>query len=75
MIFNNRVKYALIIYLMVIVIVVLTKPPFFFKKNGEFKAFGTGQNKTIFPFWMLIFVTIVLAYYLSNLFILINDRN
>jgi hypothetical protein len=72
MIFNNRVKYALVIYLLFILIVLLTKPKFMFKKNGEFKAFGTGRNKTVFPFWLLIFVAIVISYYLANLMILIK---
>ena len=25
-----------------------------FHKNGKFKDFGTGSNKTLFPFWLVI---------------------
>ena len=72
MIFNNRVKYALALYLGFITCILLLKPKFLFKSNGEFKAFGTGKDKTIFPFWMLILITIIISYYLANILILIQ---
>ena len=54
MIFNNRVKYALVIYLAIVIILVLSKPKFFFKKDGNFKEFGTGPGKTPIPFWLVL---------------------
>lgn len=72
MIFNNRVKYSLLIYLIVVMIILVTKPKFIFKKNGEFKPFGIGKHKTVLPFWLIIFVTIVISYYLSNMILLIK---
>ena len=29
------------------------KPKFMFDDNNNFKAFGTGPNKTIYPFWLV----------------------
>ena len=72
MIFNNRVKYTLLIYLVVVMIIIITRPKFMFKKNGEFKPFGIGKNKTVFPFWLIIFVTIIIAYYIANIMVLIS---
>ena len=72
MIFNNRVKYALVIYLIIVILLVLSKPPFFFKKDGNFKPFGTGKDKTPIPFWLVLFVAVIISYYLANLFILIR---
>ena len=72
MIFNNRVKYTLLIYLVVVMIIIITRPKFMFKKNGEFKAFGIGKNKTVFPFWLIIFVSIIIAYYIANIMVLIS---
>ena len=72
MIFNNRVKYALVIYLAFVIILVLAKPKFFFKKDGNFKAFGTGPDKTPIPFWLVLLAAVLISYYLANLFILIR---
>lgn len=72
MIFNNRVKYALVIYLIIVILLVLSKPPFFFKKDGNFKPFGTGTGKTPIPFWLVLLVAVIISYYLANLFILIR---
>ena len=72
MIFNNRVKYALVIYLAIVVMLVLLKPKFFFNKDGTFKAFGTGPNKTPIPFWLVLLVSVIISYYMANLFILIQ---
>ena len=72
MIFNNRVKYSIMIYLVLVIILVLSKPKFFFKKNGQFKEFGTGPGKTVIPFWLVLLVCAILSYYLGNLLILIR---
>ena len=72
MIFNNRVKYTLLIYLVVVMIIIITRPKFMFKTNGEFKPFGIGKNKTVFPFWFISFVSIVIAYYIANIIVLIH---
>lgn len=72
MIFNSRVKYALIVYFIIVIILVLSKPKFFFKKDGNFKEFGTGKDKTPIPFWLVLLVAVIISYYLSNLFLLIK---
>ena len=72
MIFNDRFKYALILYVGIIFILVILKPKFLFKKNGEFKEFGTGKDKTVFPFWLIIFVAIVISYYIANMLVLLQ---
>ena len=71
MIFNNRVKYALVVYLAIVILLVLAKPKFFFKKDGSFKEFGTGHDKTPIPFGWCYYVAII-SYYVANLFILIR---
>ena len=72
MIFNDRFKYALILYVGIIFVLVILKPKFLFKKNGEFKEFGTGRDKTVFPFWLIIFVAIVISYYIANILVLLQ---
>ena len=72
MIFNNRVKYALVVYLALVILLVLSKPKFFFKKDGSFKEFGTGHEKTPIPFWLVLLAIAIISYYVANLFILIR---
>tara|TARA_Y100000389_G_C17002936_1_gene290385 strand:+ start:346 stop:486 length:141 start_codon:yes stop_codon:yes gene_type:complete len=45
-----------------------------FKKNGEFKAFGTGNKKTVLPFWLYILVAVIIAYYLAHVLIFVGQR-
>ena len=72
MIFNDRFKYALILYVGIIFVLVIIKPKFLFKKNGEFREFGTGKDKTVFPFWLIIFVSIIISYYVANILVLLQ---
>jgi hypothetical protein len=41
------------------------KPSFMFKKNGQFKNFGVGSNKTILPFWLAVLIVGIVAYGIS----------
>ena len=38
------------------------KPDFMFHKNGEFKQFGTGPNKTIYPFWLVTTISGIIVF-------------
>ena len=73
MIFNDRFKYALILYIGIVVIFIILKPKFLFKKNGEFKQFGVGKNKTVLPFWLIILVSIIISYYISTILVLLQN--
>ena len=37
-------------------------PEFMFDENNNFKAFGTGKNKTIYPFWLVTTALSLLIY-------------
>ena len=72
MIFNDRFKYTLILYIGIVTMLIITKPRFLFKKNGELRAFGTGKDKTIIPFWLIIFVAVILCYYIATILVLLQ---
>ena len=40
----------------------------------EFKAFGTGNKKTVLPFWLYILVAVIIAYYLAHVLIFVGQR-
>ena len=38
------------------------KPDFMFDDNGNFKQFGTGPGKTIYPFWLVTTISSLSVY-------------
>tara|TARA_B110001469_G_C9609763_1_gene303279 strand:+ start:79 stop:312 length:234 start_codon:yes stop_codon:yes gene_type:complete len=74
---NLRIQLAIILYLLFIASLILIKPTYIYKKDGTLKNFGTGQNNTIFPLWLIIFIGAFFSYYLSNIiiFIYVLKRN
>tara|TARA_B100000212_G_scaffold242458_1_gene184828 strand:- start:114 stop:278 length:165 start_codon:yes stop_codon:yes gene_type:complete len=48
-------------------IIVFLNPNFLYDKNGKIKIFGIGDDKTLFPLWLIIFVIAVICYYLAQL--------
>ena len=54
------------IYLIVVGAIVFLNPSFLYDKEGKVKIFGMGDNKTLFPLWLIIFVVAVLCYYVAE---------
>ena len=55
------------LYLILMGIIVFLNPNFLYDKNGKIKIFGIGDDKTLFPLWLIIFVIAVICYYLAQL--------
>jgi len=64
---NIRIQFSLIVYLIFISIIILIKPKHIYNKDKSLKQFGSGQNKTIFPLWLLIFLGAFLSYYITHI--------
>jgi hypothetical protein len=60
---NIRLKIAIALYLLLIFIVLFYKPQFIFTDEGELKDFGTGENKTIMPLWIIFALMGIVSYY------------
>jgi len=60
---NIRLKIAIALYLLLIFIVLFYKPQFIFTDEGELKEFGTGENKTIMPLWIIFALMGIVSYY------------
>ena len=60
---NIRLKIAIALYLLLILIVLFYKPQFIFTDEGELKDFGTGENKTIMPLWIIFALMGIVSYY------------
>ncbi len=60
--FDSRLQQVLVIYLFINVFIYYYKPEFCFDKDGNFKNFGVGDNKTILPFWLVTLSISLLVY-------------
>ena len=64
---KNALYISIIIYLIISFIILYYKPSFLFvdKNKKKLKVFGTGKNKnkSIFPFWFILFIIGILIYF------------
>ena len=64
---KNALYISIIIYLIISFVILYYKPSFLFvdKNKKKLKVFGTGKNKnkSIFPFWFILFIIGILIYF------------
>ena len=72
--FNNRVKVAIVIYLLIVSIIYGQKPKNMFKEDGTCIEFGVLKNQTLFSFPLCIYMVSIFVYYILGL-ICINFAN
>lgn len=64
---KNALYISIIIYLIISFIILYYKPSFLFvdKNKKKLKVFGTGKNKnkSIFPFWFILFIIGIVIYF------------
>ena len=59
---DSNLQKILVIHLLICLFFYNYKPPFMFDENGDFKPFGTGPQKTIYPFWLVTTSISLLVY-------------
>lgn len=69
---SSRLQLSVLIYLILICLVIYLRPKYLYKKDGKFKEFGTGKNKTILPFWLIILIFAFFSYYISQIILYVN---
>lgn len=72
--FNNRVKVAIVIYLLIVSIIYGQKPKSMFNADGTCIEFGVRKNQTLFSFPLCVCVVSIFVYYLLGL-ICLNFAN
>ena len=50
---DGNLQQILLIHLVICFFFYKYQPDFMFDDNGNFKQFGTGPEKTIYPFWLV----------------------
>jgi hypothetical protein len=66
---SRRLQISLMLYLILVGVIVFLNPRFFYDKEGNVKIFGLGDNKTMFPLWLIIFIIAVLCYYIAEILV------
>ena len=66
---SRRLQISLMLYLILVGVIVFLNPSFFYDKEGNVKIFGLGDNKTMFPLWLIIFIIAVLCYYIAEILV------
>jgi hypothetical protein len=62
---RNPLYLTLLIYIILIVSILYCKPNFLYINDSKrLKVFGTGSktNKTIFPLWLILLISMVIVY-------------
>tara|TARA_B100001057_G_C22813594_1_gene936460 strand:+ start:1776 stop:1994 length:219 start_codon:yes stop_codon:yes gene_type:complete len=66
---NKRLQISIVLYLIIIGILIFINPNFLYDKNGKMKILGVGDDKTLLPLWLIIFVIAVLCYYIAEIIV------
>ncbi len=59
---DSILQSTLLLYIILCIIIYQMKPRFMFHENGEFKQFGVGKQKTIYPFWLVTLIIGIMIY-------------
>ena len=65
--FNNPLKISIVVYLFTFVLLYIMKPKIMFTKNNKIREFGTSNNKTILPIWLVSAIVGILTYNICTL--------
>ena len=66
-IFNTPLKISIVVYLFTFALLYIIKPKLMFTKNNKIREFGTSNNKTILPIWLVSAIVGILTYNVSTL--------
>lgn len=59
---DSILQTTLLLYIIISVFIYQMKPPVMFHEDGQFKQFGVGKDKTIYPFWLVTLIIGILIY-------------
>ena len=66
---NNEIKLTLSLYLLCVSVILYIKPIIFFNSDGKIKEFGIGEEKTLYPLWLIFLLAGLFSFYISLVFI------
>jgi len=65
---DENLKYIILLFILFSYLLYQLKLDSMFNKDGSFKQFGLGENKTILPYWLsiLLLCPVIYIYIISN---------
>lgn len=60
---NTRIVYSVLFYVMTMTLLVISKPKSIFDRDGSMRAFGVGEDKTLFSMGVYTVVLAVMSFY------------
>ena len=69
----KRIIYSMLFFVLVTFLVIITKPSLMFNPDGQIKAFGIGDEKTMFSFGVFTVVTAVFSFYVFCIIDMVFD--
>lgn len=67
---KSGVKTAILLYLFLVSGIIYLRPSFLFNENGEIKKYGTKENETLFPLWLIMGVLSLISYLFVSIYII-----
>lgn len=67
---KSGVKTAILLYLLLVSGIIYLRPSFLFDENGEIKKYGTKENETLFPLWLIMGVLSLISYLFVSIYII-----
>lgn len=67
---KSGVKTAILLYLLLVSGIIYLRPSFLFNENGEIKKYGTKENETLFPLWLIMGVLSLISYLFVSIYII-----
>ncbi len=66
---NNKIFFAIVLFLTSILIIHYLQPSVIYNKDGSFKNFGVGyKNFTVLPMWVFVIIIAIFSYMTSLYF-------
>ena len=72
--FQSRVIYSIIFYILTMVLIITLKPKIMFTKEGKIKKFGVNKYETIYSLGVFCVVSAILTFYIFCLIDLIFSK-
>ena len=59
---DRNVLTTIIFIVLFSVILYVKKPSVMFDSNGDFKQFGSGNDQTLYPIWLVVMISSIILY-------------
>ena len=59
---DRNVFITIVFIVLFSVVLYVKKPDVMFDSNGDFKHFGSGEDQTLYPIWLVVMISSIILY-------------